>query len=191
MLVVKLSSVSTSESSSALQEHSHEQIKFQFRCSQCHFIFSDQRWLDLHKKQTHTERNFKCTECYKSYQSQKTLSRHIRYDHQNPGLYVCTVCNRKFNRKDMLKKHTQGHSENKEFKCSHCEKCFQTKSSLSAHVNGVHSDKRLYICDFCGMRTSWKSTFTEHVKLHYGKPRKYHLRKLKKVNKTTDKSGTN
>ena len=183
MLVVGKTSAkptSVSQSSSALQEHSLEQTKFQFRCNQCNFIYSEQKSLYLHKKQKHADRTFHCDSCENAYSTRNSLARHVLYYHKNPGSYICGICNMKFNRKDFLDKHIRRHSDDKQFQCTICQKLFKTKCSLSAHVNGLHNDKRRYICDFCGLRTSWKSTYTEHVKIHAGEPRKYHIRKKQK-----------
>lgn len=168
--------------SSALQEHSHWQTKFDLRCHQCKFVFRDHTSLDLHVKKQHSERPFQCDKCERSYTQKNNLNRHKQNHHENPGSFICGICDKAFNRKDLLDRHMGRHTENRGVQCSECEKRFKTKSGLNAHVNGVHRNKRQYVCDVCGFRTKWNSAYLEHCKLHTGETRKHQLKRKLKLN---------
>lgn len=166
-------------SSSALQEHTHEQTKFDLRCNQCKFVFCDQSTLEAHVKQHHSRRSFQCDKCERSFSRKNNLNRHVQGYHENPGSYICGICDKKFNRKDFLSRHMEMHNENRNSQCPECDKQFKTKSGLDSHIRVLHKNKRLYVCDDCGMRTKWHSAYLEHRKLHTGETRKHQKMKLK------------
>ena len=151
---------------------SEENTDFNFRCSMCNFTYSDQPGLDKHMRAKHTAKTNLCKECGKAYSTKSSLAQHVHHYHRHPMAYDCDVCKKKFNRKDFLIKHVKTHTQDRTFQCVQCDKQFKTRASLSAHVNGTHNDKRRFVCDFCGMRTSWRLSYLEHMKLHTGEPRK-------------------
>ena len=151
---------------------SDENTEFNYRCSMCNFTYSEQSGLDKHIKAKHSAKTNFCKECGKAYSTKGSLAQHVHHYHRHPMAYNCEVCEKKFNRKDFLIKHIKTHTQERAFPCNHCDKQFKTSASLSAHVNGSHNDKRRFVCDFCGMRTSWRLSYLEHMKLHTGEPRK-------------------
>jgi len=151
---------------------SDENTEFNFRCNLCNLTFSDEEMLARHMKSKHTAKTNVCKDCGKAYSTKGSLAQHVHHYHRHPNAYTCRVCDKKFNRKDFLIKHSKVHSNEREFKCKQCEKTFKTSASLSAHVNGSHNETRRFVCDFCGMRTSWRLSYLEHMKLHTGEPRK-------------------
>ncbi|XP_057315762.1 zinc finger protein 37-like isoform X1 [Hydractinia symbiolongicarpus] len=156
---------------------SDEVTEFNFRCNLCNFTYSDQLGLSKHMKAKHTAKTNLCKECGKAYSTKSSLAQHVHHYHKHPMAYTCEVCDKKFNRKDFLTKHQKTHTEERSFQCTHCDKQFKTSASLSAHVNGTHNETRRFVCDFCGMRTSWRISYLEHMKLHTGEPRKYKKKK--------------
>lgn len=159
---------------SASDENNKE---FNFRCTMCNYTYSDAKMLEKHVKAKHTIKTFCCKECGKIYSTKSSLAQHVHHYHRHPNKYQCDICSKKFHRKDFLVKHVKTHSDVRDFKCKHCDKMFKTQASLSGHINGSHNDKRRYICDFCGMTTSWRISHLEHIKLHTGEPRKSMRRK--------------
>ncbi|XP_065660970.1 zinc finger and SCAN domain-containing protein 23 isoform X4 [Hydra vulgaris] len=155
-----------------------ENTEFNYRCNLCNFTYSDQGGLDKHMKAKHAAKTAVCKECGKAYSSKSSLAQHVHHYHRHPMAHNCAVCGKKFNRKDFLLKHLKTHTSERDLKCSHCDKLFKTRSALSAHVNGSHNEKRRFVCDFCGMRTSWRLSYLEHMKLHTGEPRKSTRKKL-------------
>lgn len=168
--------------SSALQEHSHDQKKYIFRCESCHFAFAELKHLEEHKARKHSDPSFNCDKCRKAYSTQHSLSRHITSYHKNPGTFECSKCDRKFNRKDLLNKHLTKHSENKNFICNICDKALKSKCALSAHISGLHLKKRVYKCDDCGFETKWKSNYTQHKTIHTGEESQYRKRRKRQQN---------
>jgi len=157
--------------------YSDENTEFNFRCSMCNFTYSDQVSLSKHMKAKHTVKTFCCKECGKIYSTKSSLAQHVHHYHRHPNKYKCSVCQKTFHRKDFLMKHEKTHTDEREFPCKQCDKRFKTRSSLSGHVNGSHNEKRRFVCDFCGMRTSWRLSHLEHMKLHTGEPRNSMRRK--------------
>ena len=153
---------------STLETTEFADSNFGYRCNECVMTFSTQSSLNQHKKMKHRDRTFQCSFCNKAYVKKADLNRHITCYHTKPGAFICPHCNKRFNRKDFLTKHVKRYHNNDEraFQCPHCDKTFKDKCSLSTHVHGIHNEKRRYVCDFCGMQTSWKSTYLKHVVIH-------------------------
>jgi len=156
---------------------SDENTEFNFRCNLCNVTFSDEEMLARHMKSKHTAKTNICKDCGKAYSTKGSLAQHVHHYHRHPNAYSCKVCGKTFNRKDFLVKHEKTHTNDREFQCKHCDKAFKTNASLSAHVNGSHNETRRFVCDYCGMRTSWRISYLEHMKLHTGEPRKSMRRK--------------
>jgi len=154
-----------------------ENTEFNFRCNLCNMTFSDEDTLMRHMKSKHTAKTNICKDCGKAYSTRGSLAQHVHHYHRHPNAYSCSVCHKKFNRKDFLAKHEKTHTNDREFKCKLCEKTYKTNASLSAHINGSHNETRRFVCDYCGMRTSWRLSYLEHMKLHTGEPRKSGRRK--------------
>lgn len=163
-----------------------ENTEFNFRCNLCNMTFSDEDTLMRHMKAKHTAKTNICKDCGKAYSTRGSLAQHVHHYHRHPNAYSCKVCHKKFNRKDFLAKHEKTHTNDREFKCKLCDKTYKTNASLSAHMNGSHNETRRFVCDYCGMRTSWRLSYLEHMKLHTGEPRKSGRRKKVTEQMVTD-----
>ena len=91
-----------------------------------------------------------------------TLKKHIKSHHDGGKPYKCKQCEETFHTKLDLKNHRFA----KHMQCTTCGKNFEGPNAqklLRVHINGVHLEKRNYICDTCGKPFQSRNDMTRHV----------------------------
>jgi KRAB domain-containing zinc finger protein len=110
---------------------------------------------------------FECQYCDKAFNRNSTLKRHIRI-HTNEKPFVCPVCDKAFRAGDALKVHERIHTGDKPYKCKYpnCDKAYAHPMGLDFHINSVHTGKRNFLCDLCGLGFLSKSCLRSHRRRH-------------------------
>jgi DNA-directed RNA polymerase subunit RPC12/RpoP len=93
--------------------------------------------------------------------------------HSEVRNYVCDLCGKGFLLEHLLANHRQSmHSSREEkekgrrFVCTYCAKGFFSKSALQEH-EFLHSEKKNFGCDVCGMTFKQSSGLRAHHNRHH------------------------
>lgn len=102
----------------------------------------------------HTKNSFQFTEpnCRKLYKS-----------------LVCSICGKKLSAFKVLHIHMENHKGPSEWKwgCKKCGKRFPVERSLRRHFR-IHTEERSFVCRFCGIKYSRKTSLRDHLKKRHG-----------------------
>ncbi|KAF2884287.1 hypothetical protein ILUMI_21879 [Ignelater luminosus] len=173
------------------------------RCTVCHKIFANKRYLERHvqrmhhyKKQIfvcevcgvslnsrsshyyHMKKHFgkthKCSYCQKMYPNASNLQLHIMSKHTNERPHLCTVCGKTFSYGNALIYHMRIHTGERKYTCPFCGRMFRMQCGLNRHIR-VHTGHRPYACKFCDKAFRSKGEVDCHEMIHTGY-RPYHCK---------------
>ena len=104
-----------------------------FQCLICFAKFTQNKYLEGHKKKQHTEKP--CNNCHVTLPNLKELKKHINSNHH------CSVCSFEANNRNELIMHRLSHPLDRKFLCSKCPNKFRRKYHLNEHKRRVHDEK--------------------------------------------------
>lgn len=152
----------------ALQSHIDQKKckEYTYRCPECSVVFSKASSFSAHLKH-HLSKSVQCQQCGDKFTNHNGLKRHTKMYHTQPTqTFQCQYCNKVFARKCLLTTHIRRHFDQRPYKCPHCTKSFKTRQYLTGHVNGVHKTDKQFVCEKCGARFSWRTTWKRHLLTH-------------------------
>ncbi|KAI5645608.1 zinc-finger associated domain (zf-AD) domain-containing protein [Phthorimaea operculella] len=168
----------TSNSQNSVQEKETVHPKDQ-KCEICNRMFTKlhyprhmntQHNMKLETSRSNTKRE--CTVCHKMFHP-VALSRHMKKVHSDdkdlPKVKIeCPICKKLFS-KDFYPLHMQRHKEGdtKKYICDQCGKKFYYKSTFYTH-RLIHSKDLPHKCEYCPYRGRTKGLLKTHVRTHTG-----------------------
>lgn len=142
--------------------------KISFDCNLCDKMFPNKHALRVHL--TQHEKDFSCNVCNEKFSSVKQMMQHRERHGKKPSI-TCRFkgCNEVFENRREFIVHSNQHpnSERKKFICSYCGKAMSSMAYLKDHVN-IHTGKRPYQCAFCEKRFSKDGSLRRHHMIHTG-----------------------
>jgi len=154
----------------------HEGVRFP--CDQCDFVGLENRHLKYHIKKSHqVSQIFSCSLCdYKTTSDEKYLKIHVNSKHRGI-LFACDQCDYKAPTNKELKRHKNGKHLGILHDCPHCDFKASFKTNLKKHIERLHlrdnegkpqRKPKVFICNICDHRVSWKGSLTRHMLLAHG-----------------------
>ncbi|XP_033231815.1 zinc finger protein 681-like [Belonocnema kinseyi] len=152
-------------------ESKHEKMH---RCQKCGRNYKTKRYLVLHTKfDCGVMPQFACKLCGKRFTRKCNVTRHMNSVHMrlaNAAVkpeFMCDFCGHKANRKCNLADHiTSRHlqTSTQRYNCDKCLRSYTWSSALNRHKRLEHGAvKPQFICDYCGYKTSMKSSLSRHI----------------------------
>lgn len=166
-------------SSSALSRHQkgvHEHVKIKsgsnFKCKNCHEIFSNRYQKDKHMAQVHldnTKLKRTCKFCELDFQFYDEFKIHIE---SHTDIFICITCGEYFKDQESLFTHSERHKkieiQLRKYTCDICDHRLFNKIQLIVHMRKHMQEKNFYVCEFCGQSYKFIAPFLYHKKLHEG-----------------------
>ncbi len=116
--------------------HTSEEDKIYYNCDRCDYKSTFERYLQIHIKEVHGDRDYECDQCDFKTKTKKILDRHIY----------------------------NIHSDEKPYKCQNCEYSCKTQFHLNIHINRIHIDEKPIKCQEEGCEYS--CVLTKELRLH-------------------------
>jgi hypothetical protein len=128
----------------------------------------------------HEKEKLTCKICQRVFATPRTLKKHL-FVHNDVPRYECKECHKKFRSHTGMKQHTLlQHGQTKvvdgneiyvavpkqQETCAICCKTFVSKNSLQKHIKTLHNENAKFVCENCGQKFKYKSTFTHHLLSH-------------------------
>lgn len=156
-----------------------------FKCPFCNYAGKRSHALKEHLVVHSTERPFQCTQCNATFRKKGHLTNHSRMHTHSAEVgseFECTLCDfvARSSKEDLYRhqRHVHaGHKGNELFFCERCEYVTSIRANLEVH-EAEHNDYRNVVliqpklppdtqiilkCSDCGIETSGKEEFQEHV----------------------------
>ncbi|XP_036321265.1 LOW QUALITY PROTEIN: zinc finger protein weckle-like [Rhagoletis pomonella] len=148
------------------------QTSFKYECNICHKKYKNPTSYRKHTSEKHNMEpdipDFKCETCDKIYPTQRQLELHAR-SHlalEDKLDIPCPYCDRKFTKVAVMRQHVQGIHENKKpYVCEECGRSMKTLAALSEHKL-VHTDDTPYECEVCQKAFKTKARLKVHLETH-------------------------
>ncbi|XP_044747270.1 zinc finger protein 62-like [Coccinella septempunctata] len=142
-----------------------------FCCSECDYkTFSLAKLNNVHKL-IHTDmKNFICNICQKGFKNNKQLRNHkvIHKEKSDKHLHACDICSRNFSDRRQVKLHKDTvHNKLKPFLCNFCGYKSSSRSSLKIHIR-QHTGEKPFSCDSCSYSTADHNSLRRHKLRHTG-----------------------
>uniref|UniRef100_A0A0A1X0E7 Zinc finger protein weckle n=1 Tax=Zeugodacus cucurbitae TaxID=28588 RepID=A0A0A1X0E7_ZEUCU len=119
-----------------------------------------------------TSYKYECSICQKKYKNPTSYRKHIMEKHnQEPDIpdFKCETCNKIYPTERQLQIHARTHlalEDKLDIPCPYCERKFTKVSVMRQHVQGIHENKKPYICDECGRSLKTLAALAEHKLVH-------------------------
>lgn len=149
------------------EEKSEKPSTGPIECDECHKIFKEKRYLNVHKV-LHSTPHI-CHLCGAKLTSEYYLNLHIRR-HNKEFTEFCKICNKGFYLKATLKIHMSVHNDEKPCVCEICHKSFGNYIYLRSHMR-IHDQpetRKKYKCVICSFETFYSYYHKEHMRTHTG-----------------------
>ena len=155
----------------------HQKMHLKMTCKICSKKI-DGNLLKNHVKlclnESGVQETFLCNLCPKSYHFESDLGMHKQRTHLMNKPYVCDICGFSAAYKSDLEQHMKKHQP-----MVKCPICHKLVTNIKRHKFNVHEmKKKFYVCDVCGLKSSYKSTLKKHKKIHDPKVKCSICRKL-------------
>ncbi|XP_028173356.1 zinc finger protein 709-like [Ostrinia furnacalis] len=107
---------------------------------------------------------YKCDLCFKGFISTETYKNHMERHDPSSGLYECDICHIRFEDMRALRGHlAKLHERN--YVCKLCKHISKSKHGAKLHSKW-HSG-HTFVCKFCGMSFTKKTSHLSHVRIHH------------------------
>lgn len=155
------------------------QVKTLYNCENCSFTTIRLSHLRRHEM-SHSQTTYNCDQCTYKTDEMKLLSRHVKLKHKREEdppspveILQCSHCPYKTTKPYHFKRHLRVHSSevkssSRVYQCDQCTYKTNRKEHYIRHVNNVHSNKRPYLCDFCGKAFKRPDALKQHRITHGG-----------------------
>ncbi|XP_046618475.1 zinc finger protein 37 homolog [Neodiprion virginianus] len=133
-----------------------------YSCDLCNVSYKFKRTYSKHMRKHSELRPFKCKVCGKKFKYKSGLKKHVRDQHDDTApLYSCKICEFSTKHYPYLQVHfTRKHTDDYKYKCSSCKKQFKVETDYKVHM--ADHETGLFVCDFCGLTYSNKSSLYYH-----------------------------
>lgn len=121
---------------------------------------------------TQTSYKYECSICQKKYKNPTSYRKHIMEKHdKEPDIpdFKCETCNKIYPTERQLQIHARTHlalEDKLDIPCPYCDRKFTKVSVMRQHVQGIHENKKPYICDECGRSLKTLAALAEHKLVH-------------------------
>lgn len=138
------------------------------KCVFCPIEFKCPRHFENHIVNYHSNKNgdINCPnlDCTQICRTPVALQCHLRNVHVKADFLVCKICSKKLGSRPSLKTHMNYKHANftKEYQCDLCPYKQVFKKYLRKHIKIHKSEKRSWICDFCGAKLTRKYHLLNH-----------------------------
>ncbi|XP_013774646.1 zinc finger protein 721-like isoform X2 [Limulus polyphemus] len=150
------------------------------KCSECDKNFRTAKALSIHMKtashlkiagkinveKVQLEKPYLCAQCGAKFCARQGLQRHMQQLHCDLRPFECPYCDYKCKCKTNLKRHIEFHTDKRRFVCEFCGASFHAFATLKEHNAYVHSDVRDYVCEQCGKGFKGRSGLKRHMRIH-------------------------
>ncbi|CAD6999925.1 unnamed protein product [Ceratitis capitata] len=119
-----------------------------------------------------TSYKYDCSICHKKYKNPTSYRKHVLEKHnKEPDIpdFKCETCNKIYPTERQLEIHARSHlalEDKLDIPCPYCERKFTKVSVMRLHVQGIHENKKPYICDECGRSLKTLAALAEHKLVH-------------------------
>jgi KRAB domain-containing zinc finger protein len=145
--------------------HIKEHAKPSFGCKKCRFTTSHEGHLTKHNSARHSDEKYKCNKCTFKTNQPTEFNEHKEKRHK----IYCEHCNKEFTTNSGLRKHIESIHEEITSKCT---KCSYVGYDVAGHMRKQHGPPK-YVCDECGLKTSFKANFIYHKLSKHSKNEEY------------------
>lgn len=128
-----------------------------FRCLSCFYTHPSFEALKIHMKLHQDRQPFECSLCEYKGKSSEDLQDHM-LQHCKLRTYQCKLCDASFNYKSQLRAHMSAHP----MSCNKCEYETSNPSEFRAHVKLHENNRKLYVCQKCGVTFQKKEDADAH-----------------------------
>lgn len=166
----------------------------EFDCKKCKLKFNSSKMFDTHRNTFHAK-DFMCLFCgYKTFKLSYILFHLINMEHDEN---ICSICLYETPDRVSLVEHLNDHKCDSPFRCYNCGTLFKVRREWQQHMlcynkgtynceSSLESEGNLnpfvmtcndlcanYICEICGFRALYKSTFERHMSKHKEKTEQF------------------
>ena len=117
---------------------------------------------------THEQQNFQCEECERWFKKRLDLEMHKIETHENREAFMCDFCEKVEKSKSMLDNHLLTHRA-EETSCADCGKVFSNQRNLDIHAL-KHKNFNEWNCNDCPFQASSADELIKHLKLSGHQP---------------------
>lgn len=137
-----------------------------FICESCGKSFMTKPGLQLHMRNTHTDRTHRCVKCRRAFDSVKARRDHVVAS-RNCWVHRCKLCTERFLTWKLKQSHLVAvHSKpQKTYPCTECGDVFPSQISYYHHFKKNHSSDS-FVCAYCGQRYPSKLRLEDHIVTH-------------------------
>ena len=139
-----------------------------FTCKKCDKKLESQGLLVAHMADTHNQQSFQCEECEQGFKKRLDLEMHKIETHENRETFVCDFCAKVETSKSLLDEHLQIHRA-EETGCAICGKVFSNQRNLDIHAL-KHRNYKEWNCNDCPFQASSADELIKHLKLSGHQP---------------------
>ncbi|XP_045480891.1 oocyte zinc finger protein XlCOF6-like [Harmonia axyridis] len=156
-----------------LQYHINCHTQSGFKCGECNQEFQFWNSLSGHLWRLHKidMELHCCSECeYKTYSLAKLNNVH-KLIHTDMKNFICNICQKGFKNNKQLRNHKVIHKDKSEkvvHACDICLRKFSDRRQVKLHKDTVHNKLKPFLCNFCGYKSSSRSTLKIHIRQHTG-----------------------
>lgn len=156
-----------------LQYHINCHTQSGFKCGECNQEFQFWNSLSGHLWRLHKidMELYCCSECdYKTFSLSKLNNVH-KLIHTDIKNFICNICQKGFKNNKQLRNHKVIHKEKSEklvHTCDICLRNFSDRRQVKLHKDTVHNKLKPFLCNFCGYKSSSKSSLKIHIRQHTG-----------------------
>lgn len=120
-------------------KHTPKEAIKTYTCQHCEKEFLLSHKLQKHLKTHSSKRNYFCSMCDYSSATKENLALHQKRRHPtSPPAFTCTVCDKSFVYMSDYRRHIIIHSDIRLFPCDFCDFQFNRRSNLKKHIERVH-----------------------------------------------------
>lgn len=150
---------------------SEQDLEKPYVCDICLKHFRLKHHIAIHLKTVHARtKEFQCEICSKNFAQSSHLNLHLKA-HTGDKNFPCQYCGKRFIHRGDLHRHLQTHREYLKFPCAICSRRFCDEDAKELHEKTCTN--QLYKCTMCDYKTTVKSRFNIHSRVH-SRDRQFH-----------------
>ncbi|GAB6030535.1 hypothetical protein CHUAL_007399 [Chamberlinius hualienensis] len=156
----------------------HDKVNTLYNCDKCNFTTIRLSHLRRHAI-SHSQTVYNCDFCTYKSNELKLLARHMKVKHANDEeiltpvqVLECSYCSYKTTKPYFYQRHMRVHCADKKltnivaYQCDQCDYKTNRREHYIRHINDVHTNKRPFLCDFCGKAFKRPDALKQHKQTH-------------------------